>query len=47
MTVTAADLSERWFIGLAQAEKTIWSTTQATTIRNPTSCKAVLCRQDV
>ena len=23
MTVTAADLSERWFIGLAQAEKTI------------------------
>ena len=28
MTVTAADLSERWFIGLAQAEKFIRSTTQ-------------------
>ena len=27
-TVTAADLSERWFIGLAQAEKTIRATTQ-------------------
>ena len=27
-TVTAADLSERWFIGLAQAEKTICATTQ-------------------
>ena len=27
-TVTAADLSERWFIGLAQAEKTIHATTQ-------------------
>ena len=28
MTVTAADLSEQWFIGLKQAEKTIRSTTQ-------------------
>ena len=28
MTITAADLSERWFIGLAQAEKTIHATTQ-------------------
>ena len=27
-TVTTADLSERWFIGLAQAEKTIRATTQ-------------------
>ena len=27
-TVTTADLSERWFIGLAQAEKTICATTQ-------------------
>ena len=27
-TVTTADLSERWFIGLTQAEKTIWATTQ-------------------
>ena len=27
-TVTAADLSERWFIGLKQAEKTICATTQ-------------------
>ena len=27
-TVTASDLSERWFIGLAQAEKTIRATTQ-------------------
>ena len=27
-TVTAADISERWFIGLAQAEKTIRATTQ-------------------
>ena len=27
-TVTAADLSERWFIGLKQAEKTIGATTQ-------------------
>ena len=27
-TVTAADLSERWFIGLKQAEKTIRTTTQ-------------------
>ena len=27
-TVTAADLSERWFIGLAQAEKTIRAMTQ-------------------
>ena len=27
-TVTAADLSERWFIGLAQAEKNIRATTQ-------------------
>ena len=28
MTVTIADLSKRWFIGLAQAEKTIRATTQ-------------------
>ena len=28
MTVTAADLSERWFIGLKQAEKTIRAMTQ-------------------
>ena len=28
MTVTTADLSEQWFIGLAQAEKTICTTTQ-------------------
>ena len=28
MTITAADLSERWFIGLAQPEETIHSTTQ-------------------
>ena len=28
MTVTAADLSEQWFIGLKQAEKTIRATTQ-------------------
>ena len=27
-TITAADLSEQWFIGLAQAEKTICATTQ-------------------
>ena len=27
-TITAADLSERWFIGLEQAEKTIRATTQ-------------------
>ena len=28
MTITAADLSKRWFIGLSQAEKTIRATTQ-------------------
>ena len=28
MTITTADLSERWFIGLKQAEKTIRATTQ-------------------
>ena len=28
MTTTATDLSERWFIGLKQAEKTIRATTQ-------------------